>query len=132
MPQIEYDNFCNNNFFATLQIEPLKISKGENTRYISVTSRPQDFGLLYFEKKEFGIGRVWKDVSVTIISHVHSSACRESNALLWLRNMGQKDAITPFSGAVRSSVLIRVKELNPFNSGLDHMRSFERNGTVQG
>jgi len=24
---------------------------------------------------------------------------------------------------VRSSVLIRVKELNPFNSGLDHVRS---------
>jgi len=30
---------------------------------IIVTSRPQDFNFLYFEKKEFGIERVWKDVS---------------------------------------------------------------------
>jgi len=28
-----------------------------------VTSRPQDFNSLYFGKKEFEIGRVWKDVS---------------------------------------------------------------------
>jgi len=28
-----------------------------------------------------------------------------------------------FSRAVRSSVLIRVKKLNPFNSGLDYVRS---------
>jgi len=28
-----------------------------------------------------------------------------------------------FPWAVQSSVLIRVKELNPFNSGLDHVRS---------
>jgi len=29
-----------------------------------------------------------------------------------------------FPRAVRTSVQIRVKELNPFNSGLDHVRSF--------
>jgi len=29
----------------------------------NVTSRPQDFNFLYFRKKEFGIGSVWKDVS---------------------------------------------------------------------
>jgi len=35
-------------------------------------------------------------------------------------------------GAVRSSVLIRVKEFNPFNSGLDHARFFEGNRMVRG
>jgi len=34
-----------------------------------------------------------------------------------------KGRYNAFSRAVRSSVLIRVKELNPFNSGLDHVRS---------
>jgi len=34
---------------------------------------------------------------------------------------GRYDAFFP--RAVRSSVLFRVKELNPFNSGLDHVRS---------
>jgi len=32
--------------------------KQNNNLKKSVTSRPQDFSLLYFDKKEFGIGRV--------------------------------------------------------------------------
>jgi len=44
----------------------------------------------------------------------------------------RKDAITPFSTS-SAIVLIRVKELNPFNSGLDHVRSLrakEKKGEV--
>jgi len=66
-----------------------------------VTSRPQDFSFLYFEKKEFGIGRVWKDVSVTVISQ----ACTQWRVPPVERTFmapeygstSLKDAITPFS-----------------------------------
>jgi len=33
IPQDKHNNFCNNNFFVTLQIEPQKISKRKDTRY---------------------------------------------------------------------------------------------------
>jgi len=38
-------------------------------------SRPQDFNFLYFGKKEFGIGRVWKDVSDAFLA--------DQRAMVW-------------------------------------------------
>jgi len=39
MPQVEYNNFCNNNFFATLQIKPQKIPKEKTIRYMKECSQ---------------------------------------------------------------------------------------------
>jgi len=71
-----------------------------------------------------GYGRIY---SVTVSRrYTHKGARGESNTLLWLRNMGQRPERTLwhlFPRAVQSSVLIQIKELNPFNSGLDYVRS---------
>jgi len=64
------------------------------SRIDDVTSRPQD-NFLYFEKKEFGIDRIWKDVSDVFVTgqramawvarRTHLSLSQRTIWLLWHR-----------------------------------------------
>jgi len=70
---------------------------------------------------------VWEDANSNRCSQVYAQrrVLRVERTFMALEqgSTSRRDAITPFSRAVRSSVLIRVKEVNPYNSGLDHVRS---------
>jgi len=64
------------------------------------------FNFLYFEKKEFGIGRVWKDISDISLAGQRYGMSRESNTLVSSPRCGSAYhmvTVTP-SGTVRSSV----------------------------
>jgi len=90
-----FNNITINAIIGALNVRNIKIA------ILSiVTSRPQDFSFLYFEKKGFGIGRVWKDVSVTVISQAYTQwrvprVERTFMAPEYGSTSG-KDAITPF------------------------------------
>jgi len=69
---------------------------------------------------------VWKDINSNCLAGIRTEARAASQTRfygsgIWVNV--PKRRYNTFFRAVRSSVLIRVKELNPFNSGLDHMRS---------
>jgi len=87
-------------------------------------SKPRRFFLCKLErnKKE----RVWKDGFRNCVSQVRAQRRAASRTHfygfgIWV-NVPKRRL---FPRAVRSSVLIRVKELNPSNSRLDHVRSLK-------
>jgi len=73
---------------------------------------------------------VWKDVFSNFVSQVHAQrrALRVERTFMEYGSTSRKDAMIPFSTSSAivgrgQGTLIQVKELNPFNSGLDHVRS---------
>jgi len=66
------------------------------------------YGRTYLET----VFRRYTEMRATNWTHFYGSGIRLKRTLWHL-----------FPQAVRSSILIRVRELNPFNSELDHMRS---------
>jgi len=87
--------------------------------YECVTSKPRRF-LCKLERNEKE--RVWKDAYSNCVSQVHAQGRvhYESNALLWLWNMGQRPERTLwhlFPRAVRSSVLMDWTTCDPRERG---------------
>jgi len=78
----------------------------ESTAHIAVTSKPRKF----FYKLEGTRRRKYRRTYSETVQ-VHKGACCESNALLWLRNMGQRPDYNAFFQEQCDRRPFRVKEL---------------------